>query len=157
LFIAIDPGANVGVATFKNTGEDIKRAVMREEEFRGFLANMYSMAYAHTQNPDNEKFGITFIMEDFKLRKDKALDQLGSDMPASRIIGAVQMIDKLLGDRSEIILHQPMVLSTALKWAGFPRYANNRHLHPPDDIAAYSHGVFHLINAGLRKHPIFDE
>ena len=157
MFIAIDPGANVGVATFNEKGEDIKRTVMREEPFRDLMANMYSMLYAEVQKHPESKIGLTFIMEDFKLRQDKAIDQTGSDMPAPRIIGAVQMIDRLLGDRSEIILHQPMVLSTALKWAGFPKYANNRRLHPPDDIAAYSHGVFHLINAGLRKHPIFDD
>lgn len=156
MFIAIDPGANTGVATFKHTGEDINRTVFREEQFREFLKMVYSQAMAQVTSDPETKFGLTFIMEDFKLRKDKALDQLGSDMPASRAIGAVQMIDNLLGDRSELILQQPGILSTALKWAGYPKYANSR-IHPPDDIAAYSHGMFHLINANLRKHPIFDE
>jgi hypothetical protein len=157
LFIAIDPGANTGVATFTNEGKDLKRTVMREAEFLKFLKLLYSTVYAQAVDNPESKVGLTFIIEDFNLRKDKAIDQVGSNMPSSQIIGAVKMIDNLLDERSEIIMQRPDVLSTALKWAGFPRYANNRHLHPPDDIAAYSHGVFHLINAGLRKHPIFDE
>jgi len=157
VFIAIDPGANTGVATFTNEGKDIKRTVMREAEFLNFLKMVYSSVYAQAVDKPESKIGLTFIIEDFHLRMDKALDQTGSNMPSSQIIGSVKMIDNLLDERSEIIMQRPDVLSTALKWAGFSKYANNRRLHPPDDIAAYSHGVFHLINAGLRKHPIFED
>lgn len=156
MFISVDPGKNVGVATFNHEGVDINRTVMQEAEFRNFLKMVFSQVMAQNKAKPESPIGITFIMENYQLRQDKALDQLGSDMPASRIIGAVQMVDELLGDRSEIVLQQPGVLHTALKWAGFEKYANSR-IHPPDDIAAYSHGMFHLINVGLRKHPIFDE
>lgn len=146
MFIAIDPGANTGVATFDDEGKDLARHVFREEHMKLFLGSLYESTYH-----------IQFIMEDFKLRQDKALQQTGSDMPSSRVIGMVQMMDHILGDASNIKFVQPGNLRTALKWAGYPELANKpRDWHCPDELAAYSHGVMYLIQQKLRKHPIFD-
>lgn len=152
MFISIDPGKNVGAASFHPDGTDYNKTSMDEKEFRVFLRRLVSMAGSQ---PD---LNIVFIMEDFKLRFDKAIDQTGSNMPASRIIGAVQMVDEILQRQSSIVLQQPGILHTALKWAGYSKLANKpRSYHVPDEISAYSHGVYYLINKGLRKHPIFDE
>jgi hypothetical protein len=149
LYISVDPGSNVGVATFRDDGTDISKTVMSLPNFRIFI----SAAYKETLS--SSRFNLHFIMEDFKLRQDKALDQTGSDMPASRCIGAVEMINDLLGDQSTITYQKPSVLGTALKWAGYSGLANSRR-HPPDDIAAYAHGIFYLIENKLRKHPVFE-
>jgi hypothetical protein len=149
MFIAVDPGLNVGVATFNADGSDLNRTIMRLDKFRSFLKL--------TLAARGEMSVINFIMEDFKLRHDKATDQTGSDMPASRCIGTVEMVSDILGDKSKIYLQKPGDLKGALKWAGFAHLANKpRSYHVPDDIAAYAHGVHRLIDLGLRKHPIFD-
>lgn len=147
MFISVDPGKNVGVATFNSDGTDRIKKSMSIEAFREFLSMVYSI-------PDLNN--LTFIMEDFKLRHDKAIDQTGSDMPASRCIGAVEQIVTMMGDRATIELQRPGILSGALKWAGYAHLANKGHrYHVPDEISAYAHGCYYLINAGLKTHPIF--
>lgn len=149
MFIAVDPGHNVGVATFREDGTDISKTIMSLDKFRDFLKMV-------TESISKEE-PVTFIMEDFSLRHDKAIDQTGSDMPASRCIGAVEMAATLFGTRSTIYWQKPGNLKGALKWAGFPELARKpRSWHCPDDIAAYAHGVHRLIDLGLRKHPIFN-
>lgn len=145
MYIAIDPGKNVGVATFKSDGTDNTKKTFREPFFLAFLEMLIVSKIP----------GAVFIMEDFTLRKDKALDQVGSDMPAPRMIGAVQMTSRLLKD-SHIELVKPGNLRTALKWAGYPELANKpRNWHCPDDLSAYAHGVKYLIDRGIRVHPLF--
>lgn len=147
MFIAVDPGQHVGVATFKSDGSDISKTIMDLYKFRDFL----KLAMSGTTQVD-------FIMENYKLRQDKAIDQTGSDMPASRCIGAVEMAVTILGeDRCRVYWQKPSDLRGALKWAGYPELARKpRTWHCPDDIAAYAHGVHRLIDLKLRKHPIFD-
>jgi hypothetical protein len=154
MFVAVDPGENVGAATFSETGEDLGRTVVRLDSFRtNFLKTLCSQRLK--EPPRSPK--LIFIMEDYTLRQDMAINQTGSDMPASRCIGAVEMIASILGpERCEIHLQKPGNLKTALKWAGYPTLANKpRSWHCPDDLSAYAHGVFWLIQNNYRKHPIF--
>lgn len=146
MFIAIDPGKNTGVATFHSDGSDLGRYTFHEEKFRLFMAGLIHV-----------KGTVTFILEDFRLVQGKALEQTGSDMPAPRVIGAMQMIDTILGDDSNIVYVKPGNLRTALKWAGYSEFANKPYgWHCPDDLSAYAHGVMYLIQQKLRPHPIFD-
>lgn len=151
MLISIDPGKNVGVATFDlATGEDHKKTVYTLNFFPTFLHGVYDFA---TKN-DKE---IVFLYEDFNLRQDKALNQTGSDMPASQAIGMVKQVHTMLKDRSRLETCKPSELRTALKWAGYDDLANKpRTYHCPDDIAAYAHGVMWLIRQDIRKHPIFE-
>lgn len=153
MFIAVDPGNNVGVATFRNDGTDIAKKVMSLTEFREFIRVIMQVAL----EDDSKEYMVTFVMEDFRLRHDKAIDQTGSDMPASRCIGAVEMVCTILEKQSHIYYQKPGDLKGALKWAGYPELARKpRSWHCPDDIAAYAHGVHRLIDLGIRKHPIFN-
>lgn len=152
MFISIDPGKNVGVATFNDDGTDRKKMILDITKFRSlFLRSIHTLVATHPE------IKVTWIMEDYRLRRDKALDQTGSDMPAPRCIGAVEMMHDLIGEQqSTLVFQRPGILYTALKWAGYKQFAK-RNVHPPDDIAAYSHGVFYLIDNDYRKHPLFDE
>lgn len=146
MFIAIDPGKNTGVATFDKDGKDLQKYVFSEDSFRLFMVGLLHV-----------KGSVTFILEDFRLIQGKALEQTGSDMPAPRIIGAMQMVDTIIGKDSKIEYVRPGNLRTALKWAGYPELANKPYgWHCPDDLSAYAHGVMYLIQKGLKKHPIFD-
>lgn len=150
MYMAVDPGQNVGVATFHEDGSDINRTIMDLDRFRTFLKMILASL------PQDEK--LRFIMEDYRLRQDKAIVQTGSDMPASRCIGTIEMMVCLLGERSMLFWQKPSELRGSLKWAGFPELARKpKSWHCPDDIAAYAHGVKRLIDLGVRKHPIFGE
>jgi hypothetical protein len=153
MFIAIDPGKRVGVATFRADGSDIsKKIFLLDDEVMGFRHFMGTILESFKESAAH----VTFIVESFHLRMDKALEQTGADMPAARAIGVVEMVDTLLASKSNIVMVPPRDLYTALKWAGHNKWAR-AGAHPPDDIAAYSHGVKYLIDKGLRKHPIFDK
>lgn len=151
MLVSIDPGYRVGIATFNDDGTDIGRHSVPLPQFRNRLHTLYEYAKKYEEP-------IHFLYEDYTLRQDKALAQTGSDMPAPRCIGAVEMIHEMLGKLSPTLdKSKPINLRTALKWAGFPELANKpRTWHCPDDIAAYSHGVMWLIQNNLRKHPLFE-
>ena len=144
MYVAIDPGKRVGVATFALDGSDRSKALLPEEDFRLYLIN-------HIRMQNN--YPITaFIVEGFWLRQKEALDQVGSDMPASRTYGAVELAAQMMN----VPLHvQPSsILPQACKWARVPY--NPRKKHTPDQLSAYAHGVYWLINNKIRRHPVLD-
>lgn len=153
MFISIDPGYRVGVATFKDDGSDLGKQIIKLDDFKGWLKGIYQYSKGFDEN-------IRFLYEDFTLRQDKAIAQTGSDMPASRCIGMIQMLHWMLGENSTIAMSSPRNIITAMKWAGRPDIANkmqrNRNYHPDDDLVAYAHGVMWLIELKVRKHPIFE-
>jgi len=150
MFLSVDPGKNIGLASFNQEGEDLARKTVSLDYFPSFLEAVYTLS-------KDAKEPVVFIYEDYTLRKDKAIEQTGSDMPASQAIGMIKMISRLLGDLARIEVVKAGNLRTALKWAGYPELANKpRTWHCPDDLAAYAHGVMWLINNKIRKHPIFE-
>lgn len=150
MFISVDPGLRVGVAAFHSDGRDHSKAVFTHDEFKLYLTSLYKLAKA------DPKIEVHFLYEDYKLRKDKALEQTGSDMPAPKSIGMLEQVAYMLGDQATIATCIPANLRTAFRWAGMPQLANKpKSWHPPDDLAAYAHGVMWLIQKDIRKHPIF--
>lgn len=154
MFVSIDPGKRVGVANFTEEGKDIAKTIFDlDTSFKAYLQGL--IEYSKTKN---EK--IRFLYEDFTLRQDKAIAQTGSNMPASRAIGMIELTHWMLGDMSTLDKSSPINLKTALKWDKrldiVRMMERNRNYHPADDIVAHAHGVMHLINLGIRKHPIFE-
>jgi hypothetical protein len=144
-YISIDPGRNNGVATFNAEGSEIKRCVYSIEYLKIFLEGTVTAAKP-----------VTFIVEDFNLRQDKALEQTGSEMPAPRVIGMVEFAVTMLGRESKMVMAKSANLRTALKWAGYPELANKpRNWHCPDELSAYAHGMMYLIQQGIVEHPIW--
>jgi hypothetical protein len=149
MYVAIDPGKRCGVATFNNDGSDRSKGVLQEKDLRAYLGihiKQSQLPFTNTYEPVE-----AFIIEGFWLRKDKALEQSGSDMPASRAYGAVELAAQIM----DVPLHtQPSsILSQACKWAQVPY---NPKKHTPDQNSAYAHGVYWLINNKLRRHPVLD-
>lgn len=144
-YISVDPGKTTGVAAFDSNGKELNRAAYSIKYFKMFLQGVVA-----GNTP------VTFIVEDFNLRADKALEQTGSEMPAPRIIGMVEFAVSMLGEESKMVMCQSTNLKTALKWAGFPELANKpRNWHCPDELSAYAHGVMYLIQQNIREHPIW--
>jgi hypothetical protein len=154
VFVSIDPGRNVGVASFTDDGKDIHCATINLKDFKVYLKGLIEVS----KNADEK---IHFLYEDFTLRKDKALDQTGSEMPAPKCIGMVELAQCVIGDaKSTIEKALPGNLITAFKWDGRPDIAlkmeRNRKYHPDDKLAAHAHGTMWLINMKIKKHPIFE-
>lgn len=154
MFISIDPGKRVGVSSFTDEGKDIGTQIfMVDSTFKTFLKGIYEYSKANNEM-------IRFLYEDYTLRQDKAIAQTGSNMPASRAIGMVEMIHWMLGEKSTLDKSSPRNIITAFKWDGrkdiASRMERDRNYHPDDGLVAHAHGVMHLINLNIRKHPIFE-
>lgn len=148
LYLAIDPGRHIGVATFTDTGDIIMKRTLDNTQFLQLLSLLDG------QLRTQENMQLVIIAEDFKLRKDKALEQTGSEMPAPKVIGMLELFHALHPNKTKLHMQDPKYLSTGLKWAGNGHMVRKGY-HPPDDCAAEAHGVYYLVQTQIRTHPIF--
>lgn len=149
MYLAVDPGRNIGVATFDTEGKDILKKTLDTQTFLSFLVLLDMQLKS-----SDEK--LTIIAEDFRLRKDKALDQTGSEMPAPKVLGMLELFKALNPSKVTLHLQDPKYLTSGLKWAG-NHSKIRRGYHVPDDYSAHAHGVYYLVSTGIRVHPIFAE
>ena len=134
--MSFDPGTATGWATFDEEGQVISKGICRgHEELMEFLMSI----------PDNELPKVV-IYEDYTLFQSKAMQQSGSDMPASQAIGIIKMFGKRC--RAEMIKQAANILGIAQKLAGVSLPKNHDHSH---DISAYVHGVYYLIKNNIRE------
>ena len=142
MYAAFDPGGRTGIAIFYSDGSDLTKKSLTEEHFLLYLQMLIKVR----DNTFN-----TFIVEDFRLRQDKALDLVGNNFVASRMIGAIQLTAHIL--KVPIVYQPSSILPTALKWAGIPKPRG----HLPDELSAYAHGIHYLVKNNIRKHRILEE
>lgn len=133
MIIAIDPGKDNGYAIFSEDGELVDMGQLTIEELQTWL-----LAY--------EEPVSTIVIEDYRLFKKRALQQSGSDMPASRVIGIVEMFAKLKG--AQLVKQQANILPQAEKISGVSLPKDHGISH---QFSAFNHGVFWLVSQGRRK------
>lgn len=145
MYVAFDPGKRTGIASFNDDGSDRSKGVYTDDNLYVALTLLENF---HVSNPIKR-----FIVEDFRLRQDKALDLVGIEGHADRSIGAIEYAAWKL--KVPITFQGSHLLSTAWKWARLPPLRKNQH--PPDDLSAYAHGVHWLIINKIRRHPVLDD
>lgn len=144
MYIAIDPGKRVGVAKFNDDGSDGPKVALSLEHFRMYLGSL------------NKEDGIkNFIVEDFRIQKNKALAFVGDDLVAARAIGSIEFVAQMLN--VPIVFQGSFLLPTAIKWAGIDLKYLKKTNHLPDELSAYAHGIHYLVSNGIRKHRILGE
>jgi hypothetical protein len=131
--LGIDPGGMNGLAWF---GSDY--------QLKGFTqVNLHDFPLwldAHQPIPD------VVILENYRLWKHKALQQSGSDMPASQAIGMVKMYCKVRG--ITIVEQSPQILEPAQKMSQMPLPADHSKSHW---VSAYNHVFWWLVKQGYRQ------
>jgi len=132
ILLSVDPGDNVGYALWDGP-ECYENKVVRRPEFMRMLAEGYFDGVDRV------------VAENFALFRGRAQKQVGSKMPASLVLGALELWCIQHG----IWLHKQHsgILSTAALHA-------NRTLpagHCPDDLAAYLHGYYYLEEQDVLK------
>ena len=142
MYLAFDPGGRTGIAVFNSDGSDENKSSLTEKNFLIYLNTLISFS--------DSQFNC-FIVEDFRLRQNKALDLVGNDFIASQMIGAIKLVASSLN--VPIVFQSPSILPTALKWAGIPKSRG----HLPDELSAYAHGIHYLVKNNIRKHRILEE
>lgn len=135
IYISVDPGQTVGVATWHEDGSFIHKSKMQEPVFEVFLQGLLAPGYP------NEV--IKFIIEEYRVYGSKSTAHIGSKIPTAQCIGKVKMVASML---NVPVIEQPATkLRVAAKWAGVKVPGG----HIPDDISAYLHGYYYLHKAGL--------
>lgn len=89
-----------------------------------------------------EKYGkpSCVIVEDFRLWKWKAQKQSGSNMPASKVIGKIELWARM--HKIPVVMQKPQDKDMGAKWSGIPIPKNHDKSH---HIVAYNHAVFYLV------------
>lgn len=131
--ISIDPGDSTGVAVWKDNGELVKNWKFSLEDFIDW-ANGIDFPVS------------TIVVEDFTLRRGKAVQQTGSKMKASQGIGVAKALAKRLGAK---LVRQPSDrLKIAAMHAGVKVPAVS---HIKDDVSAYLHGFYFFETRNILK------
>lgn len=133
MIIAIDPGKDNGYAIFGEDGEMVDMGQFTIEELQTWL-----LAY--------EEPVSTIVVEDYRLFKKRAIQQSGSDMPASRVIGIVEMYAKMKG--AKLVKQRADILPVAQKISGIKLPKDHSISH---QFSALNHGIYWLVNEGRRK------
>jgi hypothetical protein len=132
-YLAIDPGGTNGWAFFNNSGFCEEFGQGDRDELKEFFKEYFDQI-------------DTVIIENFKLFKKKALQQSGSDMVASRVIGAVEEWCK--DGKKTLVKQDSSILSIAQLWSGRKMPKNHAQSHW---VAAYNHGYYYLAKNGIIK------
>jgi hypothetical protein len=130
LLLAVDPGKSTGWAVFKH-GLVYEMGIARSvDEFDDWLHKF------------EKEYGIpdTVVIEDFTLFRNKAIEQSGSRMEASQVIG----ITKSFGRRHEakVQLQPAAILPMAVIYTKAKLPGNHKNSH---HISAYNHGFYYLV------------
>lgn len=128
-YLAIDPGLSSGIATFDAAGKVTDISIIRTP------AAMFDFLSKVT----NEVTKL-IIVEEFKLFQRKALQQSGSDMVASRVIGAIEYVAH--SQKIPIVWQPAQIKRVAEMWTGKKPPSNHNESH---GIDAYNHGMYYLI------------
>lgn len=133
--LAIDPGKDTGWAAFLD-GLPAKFDIIRGlDAFDDFLSN-----YVHTYGmPD------LVVYESYLLFKHKAVQQSGSKMEASQVIGKIEFWAKML--RIPVVKQPSSILPIAVKWSKLKMPSDHKNSH---HISAYNHGWYYLVSNGMQ-------
>ena len=133
LLMAFDPGKDTGVCLFQD-GHVVDMDILRGiGALQDFLINS-------TKKPD------LIVIEEFALRKTKALQQSGSHMETSQVIGMI----KLWARQNNIpVVTQPAnALPMGLMWGKLKMPKNHRNSHW---ISARAHGIYYMVANGMME------
>lgn len=139
MITAWDPGKTTGWAAWKDDGTFLEMGQCDLEEIVGTW-KILTLNYGRIKR---------VVMEDFRLFKKRALQQSGSDMPASQGIGMLKAL--AANDGSEIIMQPSNIKPIAQKMSQVAIPKNHDDSHQVD---AYLHGYYKLVQDGLVKTPL---
>ena len=137
-YLAYDPGYTTGFVKFTNDGEAADWEQFTLEEAPDHFERMRVL---HEEDPI-----LAVIYEKYILWKRKALQQSGSNLPASQVVGMIKQLASFAG--VEPVGQDSNILGTAQKIVGMKMPSNHAQSHW---VSAYLHGGMWLINQGIRK------
>lgn len=130
ILLAIDPGLATGYSIWRDARPAEMGDVRGMAKFDDWLVDFV------------EKFGKPdiIVMEKFRLFRWKAEKQSGSDMPASKVEGKVELWASM--HKIPVVMQTPDVLTIAQKWSKIKMPKNHDQSH---HISALNHAVYYLV------------
>lgn len=121
------------MAEFNDAGNNTGMAILRGyQELYEYLDNLSGIQ--------------RIVIEDFRLRSDKAIEQSGSTMPAVLAIGAIQYAAHRLNTPTELV---PAANHARAKNIGGLKVPPNHNFS--HHIVAHNHGIWWLTKHGIRQ------
>jgi len=133
--LSIDPGKHVGWAIFENGTVKDLGAISGVEKFDEWLHEVPA------------KYGPVdvVVMEDFRLFRHKAQQQIGSRFEASQVIGLVTSWARR--NKAELVMQNADILGIAPKWSKMPMPKDHSKSH---HVSAYNHAFYYLVTNDMR-------
>lgn len=130
MIAGFDPGLATGYSIWRDARPAEHGDVRGMAKFDDFLVDFV------------EKFGKpdVIVVEKFTLFRWKAVQQSGSDMPASKVIGKIELWARM--HKIPIVYQPANILPIAVKWSQIPLPANHDKSH---HISALNHVVYYLV------------
>lgn len=127
MIYSFDPGQMNGIATGSSTGKLSGLKQVGWEDFPKYL--------------DEIKNAELFIIEEFRIRPDKAMSFSFSDMKTIQTIGMLRYRAHQL--KTPMKFQRPTDKTIGYRWSGTPPPKNHSLSHQTD---AYAHLVFHWVH-----------
>jgi hypothetical protein len=134
--LAIDPGIHNGWAIFEHGVVKDLGTVDGVEAFDVWLHNVVPEKYGKVD---------VVVIEDFRLFRGKAKQQIGSRFETVQVIGGVQSWARRQG--AELVKQSADILQIAPKFSKMTMPRNHNKSH---HISAYNHAFYYLVNNDMR-------
>ena len=129
--MVFDPGKAIGWAGFSEQGINVSMGECSLNELPTLL---------------QATLPAIIVFENYRLRPWMAKKQSWSNMPAPKVIGALEMYAKM--HNLELVSQEPDKKEVGYAWGNIPKAKNHKDSHDRDALA---HGVFYLIENGIRS------
>lgn len=137
--LGVDPGGMNGLAWFKD-----------DYQLEGF--NQISLNDFPIWLDQHQPVPDLVVLENYRLWKHKALQQSGSDMPASQAIGMVKAYCKVRGIK--LVEQSPQILEAAQKMSQMKMPSDHSQSHW---VSAYNHVFWYMVKQGYRQVEMAEE
>jgi hypothetical protein len=108
--LAIDPGKTTGICVIDGTEDDFAVILSQEILWEDRFDILRALIAGKLPNPEQPQSPEVIVVENFRLRQGRALEQSGSDFPSSQVIGIVGAYTNLLIPPPPIVLQEPVVM-----------------------------------------------
>jgi len=132
--VAFDPGGTTGFVIFDNVDYRARDYDLSAVGVIEWHDRKHIETILRSSMPD------VIVIEDFKLRRDKALEQSGSDMPAPRVIERILVYCEQLKLDDRIVIQMPGLRTSCNVPLEHQRVCRISHIR-----AAYLHARYYVL------------
>jgi hypothetical protein len=153
--VGIDPGKNIGFARIDAEDKKIQFQFDKIVDWKLFslMIEQISILAREERTEDNP---LILVVEKFRLFGHLAGKQIGSEMDASQVIGVCRYLAAASKGHIKLVMQEPSINETAAKWSGRGTEIVKKKGHLPDNVSAFNHAYYWLIQNQHLRHRVLD-